>query len=85
MWRLLRIALLAFTAYAVVTASPAQRMAMLEGVQALAGALQGACLRASPCRDAVQSVGSLIGSIRPEPHLASELPRRERPAPLLER
>lgn len=85
MWRVLRIALIIVIAYAAITASPAQKMAMYDGARALAASVRDACMRAKPCHDAIQLAARSVVSLRPEQYLTTELPRRERSLPLLER
>jgi hypothetical protein len=63
MFRLVKWALVAFAAYAIVTATPAQQLAMYQGGRALADAIVDACTRdASPCTKAIAAVHSGLAS-----------------------
>lgn len=88
-WSVIRVGLVVVLGYAVVTATPAQRSAMLEGVSALASAVQDACARAAPCQTAVHMARDTISDIRtsfePGTGRTSELKGSARPVPLLER
>jgi hypothetical protein len=67
---IIKICVLSGVVYAVVTAAPAERLAMYDGVRAFASAIVGACTREhSPCRRLVtfvyQEVAVLSESARP--------------------
>ena len=88
-WSVVRIGLVLSLGYCVVTATPMQRSAMLEGARALASAIQDACLRAAPCQAAASHAREAINDIRasyePGSGRTSELKGSARPVPLLER
>jgi hypothetical protein len=63
MFRFIKWALVALFAYSVVTATPAQQLAMYQGGRALADAIIDACTRdASPCTQAIAAMRSGLAS-----------------------
>lgn len=59
---LFKLAILAFVAYAIVTAPPSDKLAMVNGVRAVASAFEDACTRPeSPCTASVEFVRRLTG------------------------
>lgn len=71
MWTVIKLAALVLTIYAVVTATPADRIAMAQGADAFRRSLTGACTREhSPCT----ALLALIGTLRPAASSEATLP-----------
>lgn len=63
MYRVIKWGFVSLLAYAAVTATPAQQLAMLQGVLALKDALLSACEReGSPCTKMIASAKAVLES-----------------------